>query len=169
MRIQERLLQCKLELHPEKTRIVYCKDDNRRYGYPNESFVFLGYSFSPRKAQNRFGRRFVCFSPAVSRKAAKKMHCEMRGWRFHLRSGTSLGDLARISNPILRGWINYYGQYYKSALYRVFSVFNRILIRWARRKYKRFRFHQRRAAHWLRRIARQQPGLFAHWEKGFRP
>ena len=169
MRIEERLLQCKLELHPEKTRIVYCKDDKRRGKYPNESFSFLGYSFSPRQAKRQSGGLFVNFSPAISRKVAKKLHCEMRSWRFHRRSDASLEGLARISNPILRGWINYYGQYYKSALYRVFDVLNRILVRWARRKYKRLKFHQRRATHWLRRIACRQPWLFAHWEKGFRP
>jgi len=169
MLIEERLSQCKLELHPEKTKIVYCKDDTRRGSYPNKSFVFLGYSFCPRKAQSRSGNRFVSFSPAVSSQAAKKMHREMRSWRFHRRSDKSLEDLAHISNAILRGWINYYGQYYKSALYRVFGVFNRILIRWVRRKYKRFKFHQLRASHWLRDIACKQPWLFVHWGKGFKP
>ena len=167
--IEERLSQCKLELHPEKTKIVYCKDDNRRGSYPNKAFVFLGYSFSPRKAQNKFGVRFVGFGPAVSGEAAKQMQHDMRRWRFHRRSDKSLEDLSRSSNAILRGWINYYGQYNKSALYRVFNVLNRILIRWAMRKYKRFKVHQRRAAQWLGRIACQQPWLFAHWEKGFRP
>ena len=169
MRIEERLSKCKLELHPEKTKIVYCKDDNRRGSYPNKTFVFLGYSFSPRKAQNKFGVRFVGFGPAVSSKAAKKMHRDMRSWRLHRRSDKSLEELSRISNAILRGWINYYGQYNKSALYRVFNVLNRILIRWVMRKYKRFKVHQRLAAQWLCRIACQQPWLFAHWEKGFRP
>jgi len=168
-RIEERLLQCKLELHPGKTKIVYCKDDKRRDSYPNKSFVFLEYSFSPRKAKSRSGQLFVSFGPAVSNKAAQRMRHEMRSWRFHLRGETSLEGLARDSNAILRGWINYYGQYYKSALYPVFHVLNRILVRWARRKYKRFKFHQRRATHWLRRIAYRQPWLFAHWEKGFRP
>ena len=169
MLIKERLLQCKLELHPEKTKIVYCKDDNRRGNYSNETFVFLGYLFAPRKAQSQNEQRFVGFGPAVSSKAAQEMRHEMKSWRFHKRSDKSLEDLSRLSNSIFRGWINYYGQYYKSALYRVFNVLNRILIRWAMRKYKRFKFHQRQAAHWLRRVARQQPWLFAHWEKGFRP
>ena len=169
MLIEERLSQCKLELHPEKTKIVYCKDDNRLSSYPNETFAFLGYSFSQRKAKSRLGRCFVGFGPAVSSKAAGKMRRAMRSWRFHRRSDKSLEDLAHISNAILRGWINYYGQYHKSALYRVFGVFNRILIRWVRRKYKRFKFHQLRASHWLRSIACKQPWLFAHWENGVRP
>ena len=169
MRIEERLSHCKLELHLEKTRIVYCKDGNRRGSYPNVTFDFLGYSFAPRKAQNRSGQYFTSFSPAVSRKAAEAMRRDMRSWRFHRCSDKSLDDLACLSNDILRGWIHYYGQYYRSALYRVFNVLNRILIRWAMRKHTRLRFHQRRATHWLRRIACQQPWLFAHWEQGFRP
>jgi RNA-directed DNA polymerase len=167
--IEKRLLQCRLELHPEKTKIVYCQDDKRRYSYPDETFVFLGYLFSPREVQSQSGQRFISFSPAVSPKAAFKMRRTMRSWRLHRRSDKSLHDLSRICNSIVRGWINYYGQYRKSALHRVFNVLNRILIRWLRRKYKRFKFHQLRAAHWLRRIARQQPWLFAHWERGFRP
>ena len=162
MQIEERLLQCKLELHSEKTKIVYCKDGKRRDGYPNKTFVFLGYSFSPRKAKSPTGQPFVSFIPAVSSKAAQRMRHEMRNWRFHLRGDTSLEGLARSSNAILR-------EYYKSALYPVFKVLNRILVRWAMRKYKRFEYHQRQATHWLRRIALQQPWLFAHWEKGFRP
>jgi RNA-directed DNA polymerase len=168
-RIEERLFQCKLELHPEKTKIVYCKDDNRQGRYPNVTFDFLGYCFSPRKAQNRSGRYFTTFSPAVSRKAANEMSCVMKSWGFHRHSDKRIEDLSHNSNSVLRGWINYYGQYYKHALYRVFNVLNRILIRWAMRKYKRLRYHQRRATHWLRRIAHKQPWLFVHWEKGFRP
>lgn len=169
MLIEERLSQCKLELHPEKTKIVYCKDDRRRNSYPSETFTFLGYSFYPRQVKSQAGHFFAGFGPAVSNKAAQKMRRAMRSWRFHLCSDKSLNDLARICNAILRGWINYYGQYYKSALYRIFNVLNRILIRWAMRKYKRFKFHQLRATHWLRRIACQQSWLFAHWEQGFRP
>jgi RNA-directed DNA polymerase len=167
--IERRLSQCKLELHPEKTKIVYCKDSRRRGEYPNERFDFLGFTFCPRLCKSRDGNHFVGFVPAVSDKAAKEIRREMRSWRFHLRSDLSLEDLSRICNPILRGWINYYGQYYKTALYWTFNVFNRILVRWARRKYKRVKIHRRRAMHWLGRIARRQPQLFAHWQVGFRP
>jgi RNA-directed DNA polymerase len=167
--IERRLAQCGLELHPEKTRVVYCKDGRRRGNYPNEKFDFLGFTFRPRLVRSRTGRYFVGFLPAVSDEAVKQMRREMRSWRFHLRSDKSLEDLSRICNPILRGWINYYGQYYKSALYRTFNVFNRILMRWAMRKYRRLRFYCRRATHWLGRIARRQPHLFAHWQVGFRP
>lgn len=167
--IEKRLLQCKLELHPAKTKIVYCKDSKRRGRYLNENFDFLGYTFRPRNSMTRFGKCLVNFSPAVSNKAIKKIRHVMRSWRFHRRSDKSLEELSYICNPILRGWINYYGQYYKSALYSTFHVFDRILMRWVMRKYKKLKGHRRRAMHWLGRLARQQPLLFAHWRAGFRP
>jgi len=168
-KVEKRLLQCELELHPEKTEIVYCKNENRQGNYPNERFDFLGYTFRPRKAKSREGKYFIGFIPAVSDKAAQRMRQVMRSWRFHLRSDLSIEDLSRFCNPILRGWINYYGQYYKSELYWTFNVLNRILIRWAMRKYRKLKGHRRRAAHWLGRRAGRQPQLFAHWQAGFQP
>ena len=167
--IKRRLSQCKLELHPEKTKIVYCKDGKRQESHHHESFDFLGYTFRPRRSKSRTGYFFVNFSPAVSNKASIEIRRVMRSWQFHRRSDKSLEDISRFCNPILRGWINYYGQYYKSALYQLFAVFNRILVRSVKRKYKRFRFHQRRATRWLRQIAYRQPELFAHWKAGFQP
>jgi RNA-directed DNA polymerase len=161
--IEARLRRCKLELHPEKTKIVYCKDDDRRGSYPNEKFDFLGYTFRARRSKNRWGKYFINFSPAVSNQAATKMRREMRRWRLHLRSDKALDDLAHMWNPVLRGWINYYGKFYKSALHPVFRHLNRTLIRWASRKYKRLRGHQRRAEHWLGGVARREPRMFAHW------
>jgi len=162
-------MECGLELHPQKTKIVYCKDSNRKGSYQNESFDFLGYTFRPRKAKGRLGRYFVAFIPAISNKATKEISRVMRSWRVHRKNEKSLEELSLFCNPVLRGWINYYGQYYKSALYRVFNILNRSLVRWAKRKYKRLRFHQRRAAQWLRGIAKRQPALFAHWQIGIRP
>lgn len=161
--IKRRLKQCRLEVHPEKTKIVYCKDDDRKGTYPHEKFDFLGYTFRPRRSKNRWGKHFINFSPAVSNEAAKKMRQEMRRWRLHLRSDKAIDDLARMWNPVLRGWIAYYGRFYKSALYPTFRYFNTILIRWAMRKYKRLRGHRRRAERWLGGIARREPRLFAHW------
>ena len=161
--IEKRLAQCKLELHPEKTKIVYCKDDDRRGTYANEKFDFLGYTFRARRSKNRWGKHFINFTPAVSNKAAKKMRQEMRRWRLQLRSDKALDDLARMWNPVIRGWIQYYGRYYRSALNPVFRHLNVYLVRWARRKYKRLSRHQRRAEHWLGRIACRDPRLFAHW------
>jgi RNA-directed DNA polymerase len=167
--IERRLAQWKLELHPEKTKIVYCKDDDRRGHYPNEKFDFLGYTFRPRRSKNWRGKYFVNFSPAVSEKAVKEMRRTMRRWGLHLRSDKTLDDLSHMFNPILRGWINYYGRYYKSALYPTFRTLDHILVKWAMRKYKRLRGHRRRATYWLGRVARRQPGLFAHWWMGLRP
>jgi RNA-directed DNA polymerase len=168
--IAARLAQCKLELHPDKTKIVYCKDDNRRGGYPNEEFTFLGYTFRPRRSKNRRGQYFVNFSPAVSKPAATKIRREMKRWRLHLRSAIALDDIARLCNPVVRGWINYYGRFYKSALRPVFRQFNHSLTRWAMRKFKRLRRRPRQAQYWLGRVARRAPQMFAHWELlGLRP
>jgi RNA-directed DNA polymerase len=161
--IEQRLAQCKLELHPEKTKIVYCKDDDRKGGYPEEKFDFLGFTFMARRSKNRWGKYFVNFCPAVSSSAAKEIRHAMRQWALHNRSDKSLDDLARMFNPVLRGWINYYGSFYKSAMYPSLRHFDRILVRWARRKYKRLAGHKRRAEGWLRAIMRRQPDLFAHW------
>ncbi|MCH8838705.1 MAG: group II intron reverse transcriptase/maturase [Candidatus Marinimicrobia bacterium] len=161
--LKGRFSECGLELHPEKTKIVYCKDDGRRGNYPNESFDFLGYTFRARGSKNRWGKYFVNFSPAVSNQATKRIRQTIRGWSLHRRSDKSLDDLARRFNPMIRGWINYYSRFYKSALYPTLGHLNRILARWAGRKYKRLGRHRRRAMHWLGRIATRQPALFAHW------
>jgi len=166
--IAARLQECRLELHPEKTKIVYCKDDDRRGNYPNEKFDFLGYTFRPRRSKNRFGKFFINFSPAVSDKAGKAMRAEIRSWKLHLRSDKAIEDLSRMFNPIIRGWLQYYGRYYRSALYPPMRQLDRSLARWAYRKYKKLRGHLRRATHWVRRIARRDPRLFAHWQMGER-
>jgi RNA-directed DNA polymerase len=167
--IEKRMAACKLQLHPEKTKIVYCKDANRPGNYPNEKFDFLGYEFRPCGSMTRDGRCFVNFSPAIGPKAAKKIRRIIRSWKIHRMSDKSLEDLSHIFNSALRGWINYYGSYYKSALYRIFVQLNRSLMKWAMRKYKRLRGKRRRAVHWLGRIAKRQPHLFAHWSLGVRP
>jgi RNA-directed DNA polymerase len=165
----KRLAQWKLELHPAKTKIVYCRDGWRRGSYPNEKFDFLGFTFRPRLAKSRQGRFCVVFVPAVSDEAAKEMRRTIRGWRLHRWSDKSLSDFSRMFNPIIRGWINYYGSYYRSALYPIFDQLNCSLKRWAMRKHKRFRQRQRRAGHWLGRVARREPYLFAHWQWGALP
>ena len=161
--LERRFAECRLELHPEKTKIVYCKDDDRRLEYPCTRFDFLGYTFRPRRSKNRWGKYFINFSPAISNKAAKAIRQEVRGWRLQLRSDKDLDDLARMFNAVIRGWVNYYGAFYKSALYPTLQHIDRKLARWATRKFKRLRRHRRRAEQWLRRLARRQPGLFAHW------
>jgi RNA-directed DNA polymerase len=166
--IAARLQECRLELHPEKTKVVYCKDDDRRGNYPNEKFDFLGYTFRPRRSKNRFGKYFINFSPAVSDKAVKAIRAEIRSWKLHLRSDKAIEDLSRMFNPIIRGWLQYYGRYYRSALYPPMRQLDRSLARWAYRKYKKLRRHLRRATHWVARISRRDPKLWAHWEMGVR-
>ena len=168
--IRERLGQCRLELHPEKTRIVYCQDSDRRGRYEHIQFDFLGYTFRPRRAKNRWGKMFVSFLPAISDKAAKRIRATIRDWRLGAtRNNQPLEEIARFVNPYVRGWINYYGRFYRSALTPVLRHLERALVYWARRKYKRLRRHQRRATHWLGRIARRQPGLLYQWQIGIRP
>jgi len=162
--LERRFTLCKLTLHPEKTKIVYCMDGDRKGRYSEEKFDFLGYTFRARRSKNRVGKYFINFSPAVSNKAAKEIRQDMRQWALHLSSDKTLDDLARMINPVLRGWINYYGSFYKSALYPTLHHFDYILTRWATRKYKRLKGHKRNAADWLRNIARRQPMLFAHWQ-----
>ncbi len=161
--LERRLAQCGLELHPEKTKVVYCKDGDRTGEYPVTSFDFLGYTFRARRSKNWKGKYFVNFSPAVSGKAAKAIRREVRGWKLPCRSDKSLNDLARMFNAAIRGWVNYYGAYYKSALYPTLRHIDRKLVRWATRKFKSLRGHRRRAECWLRRIARRDGALFAHW------
>lgn len=167
--ITDRMAQVGLELHPDKTRIVYCKDDSRKGSHEHERFNFLGYTFRPRLAKNKHGQFFVSFLPAVSDDAKKVIGREIRSWRLNRRSDQNLKDLARLVNPIVRGWINYYGRFYKSMLYPLFRRLNEHLARWASRKYKRLHHHYARAMSWLQSVAQRDPTLFAHWQLGVRP
>ena len=168
--IRERLAECGLELHPVKTKIVYCKDDDRRGTHEHTSFDFLGYTFRPRRAKNRWGKLFISFLPGVSKKAANSIRATIRSWRIGAtRSNQSLEEIAKFVNPFVRGWVNYYGRYYPSALTPVLRSLERSLVYWVRRKFKRLRRHQRNAVHWLGKVAQREPKLFALWEQGIRP
>ena len=167
--IASRLVECGLELNERKTRVVYCKDDDRRGSYEHTSFDFLSYTFRPRLSKSRHGKHFVNFSPAVSSEAKTRMQREMRSWGVARRSDKTLTDLALMFNRQLQGWINYFGRFYKSMLYPVFRHLNDTLVRWAMRKYKRLRRHRGRARRFIADVARRQPGLFAHWRWGVRP
>ena len=140
-----RMAEVGLYLHPAKTRVVYCKDVRRRGSAEHTTFTFLGYTFRPRLARNKEGTHFVGFVPAVSREALISMGRAVRSWRIGRRSDLSFNDLADIINHVVRGWIHYYGRYYKSALYPLLQRINEHLVRWACRKYKRFRRRPRRA------------------------
>lgn len=168
-RLKLRFNECGLELHPDKTRIVYCEDDNRTETHEETTFDFLSYTFRARRSKNRYGEYFISFSPAVSNKAAKYMRQTIRHWRIQLKSSSAIEDIARAFNPVLRGWINYYGRFFKSRLYPVLRHMNQALIQWARRKYKTLEPHRTRAEHWLGNIAKREPNLFAHWKVGIKP
>ena len=167
--IAERMAQVGLELHPDKTRIVYCKDADRRGSHEHEQFNFLGYTFRPRLSKSKHGKHFVNFLPAVSDDAKKAIGREVRSWRINRRSDKTLGDLARMFNPIVQGWINYYGRFYKSMLYPILRRINDYLVRWAMQKYKRLHRHANRARRWLQSVAGRAGGLFAHWRLGLVP
>ena len=162
-RLERRFAECRLELHPEKTKIVYCKDDNRAGEFPQTKFDFLGYTFRARLVRRGDGKFFVGFSPAISNKSAKAIRQTVRGWALQRRTNQSLHELARAYDPAIRGWVNYYGAFHKSAVWPTLRQIDRRLAWWAHSKHKRLRGHKRRAAHWVRRTARRDPDLFAHW------
>jgi RNA-directed DNA polymerase len=164
VKIAARLKECGLELHPEKTKLVYCKDSNRGGKYPNEKFDFLGFTFRPRKAYGRKGKSFCSFSPAISKNAAQKIRDEIREWKLHRCTGQTIEDLAGKMNPKLRGWFNYYGRFTPSALRPIERHVGQSLVRWACRKYKKLRNHRSRAWAWLMQVINRQPGLLALWE-----
>ncbi len=162
---------CRLEVHPDKTRIVYCKDDDRTGRYPKERFDFLGYTFRPRRSKNRWGKFFINFTPAVSNEAATKMRQEMRRWRIPLRSDKAIDDLARMWNPVLRGWIQYLRSLLSVRVVPDLSPLQRASgLAGPCGNTRGFSGHRRRAEHWLGGVARREPRLFAHWQLlGVRP
>jgi RNA-directed DNA polymerase len=168
--IRGRFEQCGLELHPTKTRIVYCKDDDRPGEHEHITFDFLGYTFQPRRARNRWGKHFVSFLPAISTTAAKAIRRTIREWQMaSTRNNQRLEDLARLVNPVVRGWMQYYGRFYRSKCIQVLRHLNAALAAWVRRKYTRFRRRERASVYWLGRIARRDPTLFVLWELGVKP
>lgn len=160
--IRERMADVGLELHPGKTRIVYCKDGTRRGSSEHTSFGFLGYTFRPRGARTRTGRMFLSFCPAVSKDALKKMSEAVRSWRLHHRTGSSERDLARLVNPVVRGWMQYYGAFYRSALYPILERINAYLMRWSQNKYKRLRGRKEAQDQW-NAVVKLRPRFFAQW------
>ena len=167
-RIEERLQQCKLELHPRKIKIVFCKKSGQSESHENVSFDFLGFTFQPRMARPKDGNLFLSFLLAISERAVTTARRAMRDWGLQRRSERSLEELTRMYGAKLRGWIEYYGTYGKWRLSKVFSALNNRIVRWAQRKYERFqRYGETRT--WLRRMAERNPALFPHWEAGFQP
>jgi group II intron reverse transcriptase/maturase len=161
--IEERLKECKLEMHPDKSGIVYCKDSNRRKDYPKVSFTFLGYEFRPRIANSRDGKAWTNFLPAIGAAAKKRIRQVIREWNLPRQTSVSLNELARRYNAHILGWMNYYSHFYKSAMSRLYDHLDQKLVRWAQRKYRKLAGKQERARAWLEKVVRRQPRLFVHW------
>jgi len=165
--LQARLAECKLEMHPTKTKIVYCKDKRRRRSYPNVTFDFLGYCFRPRRIKSaKNGGMFCGFNPAVSPSAVTSMRAAIRDLKLYRQSPASLDDIAQQLNPLLRGWIAYYGKYAPAALDPLYRHVNRTLVSWARRKFKRLGGKSVRAMRFLEKLSKANPDLFVHWRLG---
>jgi group II intron reverse transcriptase/maturase len=165
--IRKRLEECRLELNEQKTKIVYCKKDHRKDKFKTVKFDFLGYSFQPRTTTTKEGEVFLGFDCAISRKSENKIAEVIRKSRFHRRTDRDIYWIAAVFNPKIRGWINYYGKFRMNMLMRIFRIFNWRLIKWAARKYKRFKRNMYKAGDWLRNLAKCYPGLFIHWQYGF--
>jgi len=160
--IEKRMAEVGLELHPEKTRIVYCQDANRRASYEHTEFTFLGFTFRTRSAVRKDGQMFRSFLPAISGEALRRISSEVRSWRLHHRTSLTEADLARFINPIIRGWMAYYGAFYQSALYPLLERVNAYVMRWMRKKFKRLRGRKKAQTAWNQAVARR-PRFFAHW------
>ncbi|KZK84045.1 Group II intron-encoded protein LtrA [Pseudovibrio sp. Ad13] len=162
--LEQRLKECHLSLHPQKTKIVYCKDSNRKGSYPEISFDFLGFTFRPRRAMSKHGDVFSGYTPALSRKAFGRISTAIRKWKFQKWSGHSIEDIARVLNPVVAGWIGYYGQFGRRELSRIYNLLEFALIRWARKKYKKLRRSYRKSKAYIGRLHEQSPEMFAHWK-----
>jgi RNA-directed DNA polymerase len=158
-----RLAECGLTMHPDKSKVVYCKDSNRTETYPHVYFTFLGFTFQPRKAINSRNRIFTSFLPGASADAVKRMRKVVRGWRIHRQTPVTLAELAKQCNPTIQGWWNYYGAFYQTAMHKLFRYFDCKLEQWARRKYKTLSQKKRRSAEWLRTMKNGSPRMFVHW------
>jgi len=160
--LHARMAEVGLELHPDKTRIVYCKDSNRRGSSEHTSFTFLGFTFQPRQARRKDGVRFTSFLPAISKDALKKISAEIRSWRLHRWVNSDGREIAKLINPKIRGWMGYYGAFYISNLYPVLRRINTCLLRWVMNKYKN-RSTWKKATRTLMEAAERRPRYFAHW------
>lgn len=168
-KLKKRFNQCKLELHPTKTKIVYCKDKDRTKDYPVTEFDFLGYTFRSMFIKDKRGRLLFNFLPSVSKKSAKAFRDKIKAMELHKMSGSKIEMIAERINPMVRGWLNYFTRYCKSAVKYTIDCLNRRLVKWAMCKYKRFSGHRRNAENWLRQLAKREPNMFPHWTLGMLP
>lgn len=166
--IENRMHRIGLELHPQKTKIVYCKDYRRKGKYQNVKFDFLGYSFQPRTSRSK-GRSglFLGFDCGISIGSRKRIADKLGELKVHRMTSDSIVGIAKILNPMIRGWVNYYGKFRKSMLHGVFKLLNNRLVKWARKRYKRYKTSIKRAYQWFFRVREQFPDLFYHWKMGY--
>ena len=168
--LEARLKECGLEMHPDKTQIVYCKDSNRNERQPYKEFDFLGFTFRPRQAQNSNRKEtFTNWLPSVSNKSMRSMTEKMRGWTIMRVAWCQIEDIAKAINPVLKGWINYYGKFYSAKLRSFMNNINVMIAQWARRKYKKLRVSFIKSIRWLKGLSVRNPSLFAHWQFGVKP
>ena len=167
--LKKRLEECKLEIHPQKTKIVYCQDKDRIKEYPVTNFDFLGFTFQKRFIKDKMGRLQFNFLPAVSSKSGKAFREKVKAMNLHLLSGSKIEMIAEAINPMVRGWLNYFKKFCFSAMKYTIDCLNRRLVAWAMHKYKQFRGHRRQAEEWLKSIAKREPRMFAHWVLGWMP
>lgn len=162
--IEDRFAQIGLVLHPEKTKIVYCKDSRRRWEFDQVTFTFCGYAFRPRMAFDRNRKQvYTGFLPAVAPEKLTEISRKIASWRIHRRTNQTLNEIARWLNPVLRGWFNYFTVFYPSKVIPLCERIDRHLMRWAQWKYKRLKHSDKRAREWLRSVRERTPRLFAHW------
>jgi hypothetical protein len=166
--LEKRFIACGLRLHPEKTKIVFCNNSRYRMGYKNRKFDFLGYTFRDRWIENPKTKvMFLGFNPGISNTAMKSIRAKIRGMNIRNRTDLTLQQIANILNPLIRGWLEYYGKFNKAALDPVLRYINLTLMAWAMRKFKRIK-GKSKAAYFLKTIAEDNPGLFEHWKRGMR-
>ena len=164
------VVYCHLTLNSDKTKIVYCKNANRKMKYANISFDYLGYTFRPRKAMNTKNKTlFTNFSPAISKKSRQKIHEIVKSWKLSSKLTMSLKEIASYVNPIIRGWVAYYSKFNKTEFRKVTQYLNESLARWMRRKFKSLNRYFGTAIRALAKTSKKQPNLFAHWGYGYRP
>ena len=163
--LTKRFAECRLELHPTKTRIVYCKDKDRTKDEDLTEFDFLGYTFKAVHIMCRDGKTRLNFIASVSKTSAKAFRDKIKMLEIHKKTGCKIDMIAEILNPMLRGWINYFGKFNPSAMRYTLQCIERRIVKWAMCKYKRFRGHRRRAEKWLECVRKREPKLFAHWSR----
>ena len=167
-RIEARMASCNLELHPHKTKLVYCRDYRRKGSYKEVKFDFIGYSFQPRPSKSKqTGKMFLGYDCAISISSRKQIADKLEKLNIVNMSCKSIVGIAQHLNPLIRSWIEYYGRFKGYEMSKVFRLLRCRLVRWARRRYKRYRTSLRRAYKWLDNVRKQYPNLFYHWQLGF--